>query len=87
MKDAWWAVNAEELQSYADQHFTKQFFSALEAVYGPPSSAMTPIRATDSTLLTEKTQILERWTAPFSQLLNNTSNSKTKQFRTYLRVH
>ncbi|KAL8596263.1 hypothetical protein ACOMHN_021303 [Nucella lapillus] len=32
---------------------------------------MTPIRATDGTLLTEKTQILEHWTAHFSQLLNN----------------
>ncbi|KAL8582841.1 hypothetical protein ACOMHN_049088 [Nucella lapillus] len=87
MKYAWWAVKTEELQSYADQHFTKQFFSGLEAVYGPPSSAMTPIRATDGTLLTEKTQILERWTAPFSQLLNKTFTSKTRQFRTNLRVH
>ncbi|KAL8601794.1 hypothetical protein ACOMHN_033970 [Nucella lapillus] len=87
MKYAWWAVKTEELQSYADQHFTKQFFLGLEAVYGPPSSAMTPIRATDGTLLTEKTQILERWTAPFSQLLNKTFTSKTRQFRTNLRVH
>ncbi|KAL8592908.1 hypothetical protein ACOMHN_050735 [Nucella lapillus] len=59
MKDTWWAVKAEKLQGYADQNFTKQFFSVLKVVYGPPSSAMTPIRARDGTLLTEKTQILE----------------------------
>ncbi|KAL8560322.1 hypothetical protein ACOMHN_006053 [Nucella lapillus] len=76
MKDAWWAVKAEELQGYANRNFTKQFFSGLKAVYGPPSSAMTPIRATDGKLLTEKTQILEHWTAHFSQLLSKTSTVK-----------
>ena len=35
---------------------------------------MTPIRASDGTLLTEKAHILERWTAHFSQLLNKTSS-------------
>ncbi|KAL8597024.1 hypothetical protein ACOMHN_050122 [Nucella lapillus] len=65
-----------ELQSYADQHFTKQIFPGLSAVYGPPSSAIMPIQVTDGTLLTEKTQILEYWTAHFSQLLNKTSTVK-----------
>ena len=35
---------------------------------------MTPIRASDGTLLTEKAHILEPWTAHFSQLLNKTSS-------------
>ena len=35
---------------------------------------MTPIRASDVTLLTEKAHTLERWTAHFSQLLNKTSS-------------
>ena len=35
---------------------------------------MTPIRASDGTLLTEEAHILERWTAHFSQLLNKTSS-------------
>ncbi|KAL8577827.1 hypothetical protein ACOMHN_054577 [Nucella lapillus] len=73
MKDAWWAVKVEKLQDFADQHFTKQIFSGLKAVYKPPGSAMMPIRTTDGTLLTEKTQILEHWTAHFNQLLNKTS--------------
>ena len=73
MEDAWWAAKAEELQGYADQHSTR-LFSGLRAVYGPLTSAMTPIRTLDDTLLTEKTHTLERWTAHFSQLLNKTSS-------------
>ena len=73
MKDAWWEAKATELQNYADQHLTKLFYSGLKTVYGPPSSAMTPVRAAEGTLLTEKKQILERWTAHFSQLLNRPS--------------
>ena len=35
---------------------------------------MTPIRASDGTLLTEKAHTLESWTEHFSQLLNKTSS-------------
>ena len=70
MKDAWWDAKAEELQSYADQHGTKLFFSGLKSVYGPSSSTMTPVPADDGILLIDKGQILERCTAHFSQLLN-----------------
>ena len=76
MKDAWWAAKAEHLQGYADQPSTRLFFSGLRAVYGPSSSAVTPIQASDGTLLTEKAHILKRWTAHFGQLLNKTSSVK-----------
>ncbi|KAL8569166.1 hypothetical protein ACOMHN_035436 [Nucella lapillus] len=42
---------------------------------------MTHIRATDGTLLTEKTQILEYWTAHFCQLLNKTSTVKDESIQ------
>ena len=74
MKDAWWEAKAEELQGYADQHATKLFFSGLKSVYGPSSSTMTPVRAADGSLLTDKKNILDRWTAHFSQLLNRPSS-------------
>ena len=61
-------------QGYADQHATKLFFSGLKAVYGPTSKSMTPIRAEDGTLLTDKEHILERWSAHFNQLLNKVSS-------------
>ena len=59
IKDAWWADKVVELQGYADQHATKLFFSGLKAVYGSTSKSMTPIRAEDGTLLTDKAHILE----------------------------
>ena len=60
IKDAWWADKAVELQGYADQHAAKLGFFGLTAVYGPTSKSMTPIRAEDGTLLTDKEHILER---------------------------
>ena len=63
-----------ELQGYADQHATKLFFFGLKAVYGSTSKSMTPIRAEDGTLLTDKAHILEHWSPHFNQLLNKVSS-------------
>ena len=73
MKDEWWAAKAVELQGYADQHATKLFYSGLKSVYGPVASTMSAIRAPDGTLLSDRKDILTRWTAHFSELLNRTS--------------
>nr|VZI28639.1 unnamed protein product [Spirometra erinaceieuropaei] len=62
MQDAWTACKAEEIQGYADRNEWKNFFSAIKAVYGPPT-----------TLLTEKTQILQRWAEHFQGVLNRPS--------------
>ena len=51
-------------------------FSGLKVVYGPTSKSMTPIRAEDGTLLTDKAYILECWSAHFNQLLNKVSSMK-----------
>nr|VZI07602.1 unnamed protein product [Spirometra erinaceieuropaei] len=61
MQDAWTARKAEEIQGYADRNEWKNFFSAIKAVYGPPTKGTAPLLSADgSTLLTEKTQILQR---------------------------
>nr|VZI45391.1 unnamed protein product [Spirometra erinaceieuropaei] len=74
MQDAWTARKAEEIQGYADRNEWKNFFSAIKAVYGPPTKGPTPLlRADDSTLLTEKTQILQRWAEHFRGVLNRAS--------------
>ena len=70
MKDKWWEAKAAELQQYADEHNSKKFFAGLKTVYGPSSNAMAPVRAADGTLLTEKSDIVQRWCDHFSQLLN-----------------
>nr|VZI51952.1 unnamed protein product [Spirometra erinaceieuropaei] len=74
MQDAWTARKAEEIQGYADRNDWKNFFSAIKAVYGPPTKGTAPLLSADgSTLLTEKTQILQRWDEHFRGVLNRPS--------------
>nr|VZI20801.1 unnamed protein product [Spirometra erinaceieuropaei] len=73
MQDAWTARKAEEIQGYADRNEWKNF-SASKAVYGPPTKGTAPLLSADgSTLLTEKTQILQRWAEHFRGVLNRPS--------------
>ncbi|BHF80271.1 hypothetical protein SprV_0702339500 [Sparganum proliferum] len=74
MQDAWTARKAEEIQGCADRNEWKNFFSAIKAVYGPPTKSTAPLLSADgSTLLTEKTQILQRWAEHFRGVLNRPS--------------
>ncbi|BHF63254.1 hypothetical protein SprV_0200624600 [Sparganum proliferum] len=70
MKDAWTARTSEEIQGYADRNEWKNFFSAVKDAYGPPTKSTAPrLSADGSTLLTEKTQILQRWAEHFRGVL------------------
>ncbi|BHF63258.1 hypothetical protein SprV_0200625000 [Sparganum proliferum] len=70
MKDAWTARTSEEIQGYADRNEWKNFFSAIKDAYGPPTKSTAPrLSADGSTLLTEKTQILQRWAEHFRGVL------------------
>ncbi|BHF62008.1 hypothetical protein SprV_0100498900 [Sparganum proliferum] len=74
MQDAWTARKAEEIQGYADRSEWKNFFSAIKAVYGPPTKGTAPLLSADgSILLTEKTQILQRWAEHFRGVPNRPS--------------
>ncbi|BHF81620.1 hypothetical protein SprV_0802475300 [Sparganum proliferum] len=74
MQDAWTARKAEEIQGYADRNEWKNFFAAIKAVYGPPTKGTAPLLSADgSTLLTENTQILQRWAEHFRGVLNRPS--------------
>nr|VZI09470.1 unnamed protein product [Spirometra erinaceieuropaei] len=74
MQDAWTARKAEEIQGYADRKEWKNFFSAIKAVCGPPTKDTAPLLSADcSTLLTEKTQILQRWAEHFQGFLKRPS--------------
>nr|VZI07637.1 unnamed protein product [Spirometra erinaceieuropaei] len=75
MQDAWTARKTEEIQGYADRNDWKNFFSAIKAVYGPPTKGTAPLLSADgSTLLTEKTQIMQRWAEHFRGVLNRPSD-------------
>ncbi|BHF83769.1 hypothetical protein SprV_0902691500 [Sparganum proliferum] len=74
MQDAWTARKAEEIQGYADRNEWKNFFSVIKAVHGPPTKCTAPLLSTDgSTLLTEKTQILQHWAEHFRGVLSRPS--------------
>nr|VZI01104.1 unnamed protein product [Spirometra erinaceieuropaei] len=74
MQDAWTARKAEKIQGYADRNEWKNIFSAIKAVYGPPTKGTAPLLSADgSTLLIEKTQILQRWAEHFRGVLNRPS--------------
>nr|VZH94532.1 unnamed protein product [Spirometra erinaceieuropaei] len=64
----------EEIQGYADRNEWKNFFSAIKAVYGPPTKCTAPLLSADgNTLLTEKSQSLQRWAEHFRGVLNRPS--------------
>ncbi|BHF75733.1 hypothetical protein SprV_0501882900 [Sparganum proliferum] len=74
MQDTWTACKAGEIQGYANRNEWKNFFSAIKAVYGPPTKGTAPLLSADgSTLLTEKTQILQRWAEHFRGVRNRPS--------------
>nr|VZI19876.1 unnamed protein product [Spirometra erinaceieuropaei] len=47
MPDAWTARKAEEIRGYADRNEWKNFFSAIKAVYGPPTKGTAPLLSAD----------------------------------------
>nr|VZI19319.1 unnamed protein product [Spirometra erinaceieuropaei] len=60
-QDVWTARKAEEIEGYACRNEWKNFFAAITAVYGSTAKSTAPLLSVDgSTLLTEKTQILQR---------------------------
>nr|VZI13048.1 unnamed protein product [Spirometra erinaceieuropaei] len=74
MQDAWTARKAEKIQGYVELNEWKNFFSAIKAVYGAPTKGAEPLFSADvSTLLTEKTQIPQRWAEHFRDVLNRLS--------------
>ncbi|XP_071509496.1 uncharacterized protein [Diadema antillarum] len=60
MKDKWWENKAAKLQQYADEHNSKKFFAVLKDVYGATPNAMAPVRSANGTLLTKKSNIIQR---------------------------
>ncbi|BHF57455.1 hypothetical protein SprV_0100039700 [Sparganum proliferum] len=74
MQDACTARKAKEIEWYADRNAWKSFFSAVKAVYGRPSKGAAPLlSANGNTLLTEKSQILQRCAEHFRGALNRPS--------------
>nr|VZI20137.1 unnamed protein product [Spirometra erinaceieuropaei] len=61
MKDDCMAEKTEEIPGYADRNECKNVFSAIKAVYRPPTKGTAPLRSADcSILFTERTQNLQQ---------------------------
>nr|VZI32819.1 unnamed protein product [Spirometra erinaceieuropaei] len=74
MQDAWTARKAEEIQGYADRNEWKNFFSAIKAAFDPPTKGPAILLSADGgTLLTKKTQILQRCAEHFLGVPNRSS--------------
>ncbi|BHF58078.1 hypothetical protein SprV_0100102700 [Sparganum proliferum] len=74
MKDAWTIHKTEEIKGYADRSEWKNFFSAINLVYHPPTKDTAPLLSVKGgTLLTETIQILQRWAEHFRGVLNRSS--------------
>jgi hypothetical protein len=75
MKETWWKRKADELQEAADRHDMRTFYDGLKAIYGPRDSGTIPILAADgSTMITDRTGILNRWAEHFEGVLNQASH-------------
>ena len=71
MQDRWFSNKANEFEGYSDSGNKKQFYSSLNAVYGPQSSGSVLVLISDGkTLLTEKEKVLERLAEHFDGVLN-----------------
>jgi hypothetical protein len=75
LKNQWWLQKAAELQALADSNDIHGFYQSMKAVWGPRVSHPDQLLASDnSTLLTEKNELLQRWTEHFRSLLNGMPN-------------
>ena len=74
MQDQCSQDKADKVQSYADSHNAKKFFSSLKTVYGLSRSGCSPVLSSDcTTLIKGQVGIRERWAEHFSSLLDRPS--------------
>ena len=60
-EDNWWSNKADELQDLADRHDSR-FYEELKTVFDPSASAASLLWSEDnSTLLTDRASIMQRW--------------------------
>ncbi|BHF75782.1 hypothetical protein SprV_0501887900 [Sparganum proliferum] len=71
MQDSWTTRKFKEIQRYANRNESKNFSTAVKAIYSPPTQGTVPHISSDgTTLLTEKSQILKHWAAHSKNVLN-----------------
>ena len=76
LQNDWWMAKAREIQQYADDNRTHDFYDAIKCVYGPTRNPTTPVRSSDGNfLIKDKQGILDRWAEHFRDLLNTVNDT------------
>ena len=70
MENNWWARKVAQILSYANISGAKNFYEALEGVYGPTRFSLHPVRSRDGVLIRNKELILARWAEYLQNLLS-----------------
>ena len=75
LKNTWWQDKAAELQELANRNDMKGFYESMRAVWGPRVNHPDQLIDSDNhTLLTQRDDLMKRWTEHFRTLLNETGN-------------
>ena len=71
LQNNWWQWRAEELQSCADRNYMKSFLAATKELYGPRNWYPDKLwNATSDAIITNPSEVLDRWRKHFESLLN-----------------
>ncbi|KAI8744694.1 cytochrome P450 2D20 [Biomphalaria glabrata] len=74
IQDTWLSKKVETIQEFLDKHDMKNFYHAINEIYGLTKSGSSPLLNADGTiLLTDKEEILKRWAEHFEKVLNTPS--------------
>lgn len=88
MQNTWLRQKADEIQCYADCNDMKRFYDSVKTLYGPQPTSSSPLLSADgATLLTEKSEILERWAEHFESVLNRPSHINEEAIKRLPQVH
>ena len=70
LKNQWFQERANEAERYAQSKNHREFYAAVNKIYGPRSKTTHPVRSKSGVLLTSSPDIKDRWVEHFSELLN-----------------
>ena len=70
LKNRWFHERAEEAERHAQSKNHREFYAAVNRIYGPKSKSTHPVKSKKGILLTSSPDIKDRWVEHFSELLN-----------------
>lgn len=74
LKNTWYQQKACEAEQYARENNLREFYKTINAVYGPRSKSIHPVKSKGGAILSSSDDIKDRWVEHFEELLNQPSN-------------